>query len=290
MIKNILKNSLHVLREDTRDFNLGAVFKQIDIKDVPDKDFIVAQPLIIKCQPDGDDECSAYAVTSVSEDQEGVELLPQYQFLKTKEISGNTEEWGANLRDACKSAVKFGSLPVRGFEDLKNFSRVRIFKEKWPSNADAVAELYKKASFFSVTGRYDVFDNIRTALWQNRNEKRSIVTGALFRSEWLEANYGVVPKDYGNDGFGHAFKIFGQAWIAGELHLIAQLSQGERVGNKGIFYFPREVVNKEIGKYGVFMFKDISKEEAQFYIENHLLIGNTLLEKLWSLIKKIFTK
>ena len=279
------KNSLKPLPRDPRDFNLGAVFPQIDIKDVPITDFMVSQPISIKDQGESD-LCSAYAVTSVSEDQEGKELLPQFQFLKTKQISGDVEEWGANLRDACKSAVKFGSLPIDGFENIRGLSRSQIFNPiMWPVGVDQVAEIHKKETYFAVTGKYDVFDNIRVALWQHKDKKCSIVTGTLFRSEWLEALGGVIPSDYGDNGFGHAFKIFGQKNIGGELYLVAQLSQGMGVGDRGLFYFSRKVTNKEIGSYGVFMFKDMSREDAEFYMNSK---NKPLPKKFWEFIISLF--
>lgn len=257
--------SLRELPQDDRDFALGAIFPQINIEDVPLTDFVVAIPKVIKNQGNTD-LCSGYAVTAVSEDQEGVELLPEYQFYKTKKISGDMESWGADLRDACKSVVRYGSLPVQGHENIKGISRSRVVSdETWEDSMDGVANFYKKETYFSITGKYDTFDNIRLALWQHRNNKNSVVTGAKWRSEWLGAKDGILPEQYGNNGFGHAFKIFGQKNIGGNLYLVAQLSQGEDVGDKGIFYLPRSLVNREIGKYGIYMLTDISKEDAKFY-------------------------
>jgi hypothetical protein len=291
MIKHLPKNSLHILKKDPRDFKLGAVFKQIKLESVPNTDFRTNDTFYVKDQGE-DDLCSAYAVTAVSEDQEGEELLPEYQFLKTKLLSGDIEEWGADLRDACKSAVKFGSLPVRGFIQFRKIARNLIFIiENWPSSADEVAKIHKKSTFFSVLdGKYDTFDNIRCALWQHRDNKNSIVTGILWRPEWIDAPNGVIPKENRDVGFGHAMKIFGQKNIDGELYLEAQLSQGAYVGNGGLFYFPREVVNKEIGKYGAFMFNDISREEAEFYMQNKMPLENNFIKLVWSFIKKIFSK
>lgn len=284
-------NSLHILKEDNRDFKLGAVFKQINIKDVPNTDFVVSDILFKKDQGEND-LCSAHAVTAVSEDQEYQELLPEYQFLKTKELSGDPESWGADLRDACKSAVKFGSLPVNGFEQFKNIERSKIFiKEEWPLNIDEIAKVHKKSTFFSVLdGKYDTFDNIRSALWQHKIDKNSIVTGILWRPEWIDAPGGIIPEENREVGFGHAMKIFGQKNINGKLYLVAQLSQGEMVGDKGLFYFSRKVVNKEIGKYGAFMFNDISREEAEFYMQNKMPLENNFIKLIWSFIKKIFSK
>lgn len=146
---------------------------------------------------------------------------------------------------------------------------------------DKLAAIHKKETFFAVSGKYDTFDNIRVALWQHRQKKSTIVTGTLFRNEWFSSKSGIIPMGYGSDGVPHAFKIFGQKVIDGKLYLVAQLSQGVEYGDNGLFYFPREVVNKEIGKYGIFMFKDISREEAE-----KILKGNK--SWLWSLITKIF--
>lgn len=262
------KNSLRELPKDKRDFSLGAVFPQISIHEVPKGDFEVAKPFLIKDQGESD-LCSAYAITSVSEDQEGVELLPEFQFYKTKELTGDPEEWGADLRVACKSAVKFGSLPYKGFEQIKGIKRTEIFNKEFLSyRMEVVARVYRKETFFTVSGEYDVFDNIRTALWQHRAKKCTIVTGALWRHEWTESPRGIIPKLYSDTGFGHAFKIFGQKVLDGELYLMAQLSQGERYGDNGVYYFPREVVNKEIGRYGIFMFNDISREDAEKALKN----------------------
>ncbi len=288
MTKIPLKNSLHPLPKDPRDFALGAVFGQMKIEEIPQVAFFVSEPLVIKDQGETD-ECSAYALTAVSEDQEGMELMPEYQFFKTKQLDGEPEEWGADLRIACKSAVKFGSLPLSGFELNKGLTRSQLLKpEQWPSHADDVAKLHKKETFFTVTGRYDMFDNIRVALYQNRDEKCSVITGAKFRTEWLDAPNGVISEQYGDEGFGHAFKIYGQKVIGGKMYLVAQLSQGAMVGDGGKFYLPRAVVNKEIGPYGVFMFKDMPREEAEFYIQNKVVVSTSVWKTLWSIISNFF--
>lgn len=285
------KNALSKLPKDSRDFNLGAVFPQISLSELPSDDFIIAEPILIKDQKDSD-LCSAYAVTAVSEDQEGEELLPEYQFFQTKQISGAPDEWGANLRDACKSAVKFGSLPLKNgvteFSALKGISRTKLLKsETWSDLARQIALFHKKETYFNVDGKYDTFDNIRTRLWQHRDKKCSIVTGVLWRNEWIDAPRGIIPVTYGADGFGHAFKIFGQKVIDGEVYLVAQLSQGKNVGDNGLFYFNREVTNKEIGEYGIYMFTDMSREDAENIIKNK---GNSLFIQLWSFLANLFSK
>jgi len=284
------EKSLQPLPKDPRDFPLGAVFPQINLHEVPAEDFVVATPLLIKDQGETD-FCSAYALTSVSEDQEGEELLPEYQFYRTKQIAGNPDEWGANLRDACKSATKYGSLPLNGFLICKGLTRSKLLiPEQWPAHADDVAIVHKKETYFEVEGRYDTFDNIRTALWQHHADKCSVLTGCLWRTEWLDASDGIIGENYGDNGFGHAFKIFGQKTIKGKMYLMAQLSQGDAVGDGGIFYLSREIVNKEIGDFGIYMFKDISKEDAQYYLENKITEKSNFFDWLKTLFNNLFGK
>lgn len=284
----ITNEGLKELPADGRDFPLGGVFGDINIDEVPKDDFIVAQPRVIKDQGDSD-LCSAYAVTSVSEDQEDFTLLPEYQFYSTKRITGNLEEWGADLRSACKSAVRYGSI-LSGMSDMGGKPRSFILDAaNWPKNIDERAGNCKKSTFFSVTGKYDLFDNIRGALWCHRTEKCTIVTGACWKQAWITAENGIIP-DVTGDGFGHAFKIFGQKRIGDELYLMAQLSNGTQVGDGGIFYFSRAIANKELGKYGLFMFKDITKEEAEYYLNKPYTLGAPWYKKIWALINSLFYK
>lgn len=52
-----------------------------------------------------------------------MELEPGYSFAASKEISGDPDSWGQNLRDACKAHIKYGGLPapntIEGTEEEK---------------------------------------------------------------------------------------------------------------------------------------------------------------------------
>ncbi len=284
-----VENGLHPLSEDVRDFSLAGVFDQIDVKEIPLENFVVAHPLAIKDQG-ATDYCSAFAVTETSEDQEEIELLPQYQFFKTKVLMNDFESWGANLRSACKSAAKFGSLPVKNHEHYLKLSRSQILDPvSWPEELDKEAKQYKKETFFKVDGRYDTFDNIRCAMWQHRTEKRSIIVGAVWRDEWTAASDGIVPEGEFEGGYGHAFKIFGQRIINGQPYLIAQLSNGTWIGDGGQFYFPRSVANREFTPYGQFMFKDISRETAEFYLSNPVTTQSPWYKRIGHFLKHLIS-
>lgn len=288
---HITHGGLKPKTEDGRDFPLGGVYGHIDIKDVPNTDFIVVRPFAIKDQGDSD-LCSSFAVTSVSEDQEGVELSPEYQFFCTKRITGEPEEWGADLRSACKSAVKYGSVAANDFPEMKGRPRDYILDSKnWRYGADMMARRYKKETYFEVTGnrQYDLFDKIRCALWQHKEDRSTIVTGACWRTAWITAPNAIIKPDDG-DGFGHAFKIFGQKVINGELYLVAQLSNGVEVGDQGLYYFSREVANKELGEYGLYMFKDMPREEAEDYLSKPYIVSTPWYQRIFLLITNLFKK
>lgn len=285
-IIDISGGGLKKLPIDKRDFSLAGLYVQCNLNDVPGN-FIVNEPLFWKDQKDTD-FCSAFAVTEVSEDQEGEELIPEYQYFKTKILMGDLESWGADLRTACKVPVKFGSLPKKGSEKYIGLTRAEVVDPNtWPKTLDIVAQSYKKDTYFSATdGRYDLFDNLRTHLWQHRAEKCTIVTGTLWRSLWTNCNGGIIPKTQVAGEFGHAFKLYGSKLINGEPYLIAQLSNGADIGDRGKFYFPREVINREFKDFGAFMFKDIPRETAEKYLNSGTKIN--ISKGFWSSIINFF--
>src|SRR3990167_5991989 len=154
-----------------------------------------------------------------------------------------------------KRDVAFGSL--FGLPDLSELPRdyfIPSLEIKNQFNSDlcaafaatAIAEFQDEVLlspyYTFVKGQYDLFDNIRATIWANKEKKQGVITGCLWRSIWTRANDGIIPKfDLDKEGFGHAFVIAGWKEINGETYLIAQLSNGIEVGDKGYFYFPRNV-------------------------------------------------
>lgn len=289
-LKNI-GGGLQKLPSDSRDFKLGALVRFPRLEEIPD-DFLVGSAEIYDDQRDSD-LCTAFTVTRVSSEQEeGKKFSVEYQFGKTKAVAGGDYRvWGANLRDACKSAVKYGSLPRESNpHDLWQKGRDFVANPKnWDVVFDPYSFPFRKKTFFAVQGPYDTFDDIRATLWLYRNEKRQVMAGALWRPEWTGAFRGVIDPNYGKEGFGHAFRIVGCKKIKGELHLICPLSSGTELGEKGVFYFPRAVVNKEFGDYGVYTFQDISREEAEKIMENNRYSFWKFLKDFWVGIKVCFT-
>jgi len=271
---------LNLLKPDKRDFSHAKVFGTIE--ELPMHDFIVAEPIKIKNQFSSD-LCTAFAGCAISEAQEGVELSPEWQFAKIKELEGDYKSWGANLRDAMKSMVKYGSIEQKhapyilvdnpSSDELVSTKygpkteQNRDFianKDNWPFELYINANTHKKQSYFKIdaSGYIDLFNALRASLWQNKDKKREILTGCVWEKEWNNTNEGIIPYDKGTSLFGHAFAFIGQKNIGNELYLVAQLSNGGNFGDKGLFYFPRKVVNRKC-TFGNYMAIDMSPEEAR---------------------------
>lgn len=275
--------------DDPRDFPLGGI-QDNKISDVPLEDFMVSDKLFIKDQG-GSDFCTGYALAAVSEDQEGVELDPAFLFAMIKREMGNIA-WGGDLRTGCKVAQKVGAIEVGQNPD--DFGRKsRDFVANWNNwKLDLLLPLASKRlkkSYFKVGGQYDTFDNLRVALWSNKEAKRSIYTGCTWRPGWMGAKGGVIPSRVVVGGVGHAFKVCGQKIIKGVPHLVVQNSYNTDTGDGGLFYFPREVVNREFN-FGAYMFIDMDPEEARGILEEKGLLVETKDHPFLAWLKRMINK
>jgi hypothetical protein len=287
----LIKDGLLPLPEklggETPDFSRTAVFGTMKAEEIPDHDFMVAPPFAIKDQGE-DDTCSSRATNAASEDQEGVQLEDFFTFYATKVlIMQSPETWGADLRSACLAHVKHGALDLE-YSPFKHYKRKptreeMLSPEIWTEDHMALAYEHRKNSFFAVDGPHDLFDNVRAALWIHRANMRSVVTGARWGASWTAAPGGVIPKDAEKGRSGHAFIFKGQKNIDGVLHLVAQLSNGEEIGDGGMFYFPRGIVNRDF-TFGMYMFEDIPKEEAKDHLYYGTTVNSGLFERLWKIL------
>lgn len=295
-----LKFGLLPLPADNRDFSHDSLFGTYLQDQLTDEDFDVAQPISIKNQRYLD-FCTAFAATSVSEDQEEIPLDPLYQYARACQLRNDYKTWGMDLRQMAKSLTEYGSLPQDKaitsvpLGDYDRNQRDALANwENYPINLDEIAIEHIKRSFVFVDGPHDTFDNIRAALYMHRNEKKSVLAGAYWGLEWQNAPDGIIPKVYTKGNSAHSVKIFGQKKINGEIYLKVQNSYGQEIGDKGIFYFPREVVNKEFAPFGQIMFADIGKDDAKWLIEHKLKFYDSwvikLLKKLIDMLTGINAK
>lgn len=262
----MINTGLKKLAEDRRDYSFHRTFGASGQVVLPASFAICDPPLRIKNQYETD-LCTAEAATEIEEGEKSAAMSAEWFFSKEKQIMGNPQAYGADLRTACKAAQKFGFLPQSDAPfTLDDQTRDFIADWKnWPVELDAIAATNKIAGYFQVEEfAGDLFDSIRQTLYQNQSSRRSILSGSNWYAEWNIGQPGIIPTEYSERVAQHAFKIFGWEEIAGVTYLMVQNSEGTESGNNGILYFPREVVNREF-TFGVFCFSDVP--------ENPVVIG-----------------
>lgn len=277
-------------------YRLGNAFPLPRIQDVPLIDFELDENPIedqtLKADT-LDDMCTAYALTSVLEPQEGVQLDPGYSFAKGKQREGRYDTFGLDLDDIGMTAIKWGALPLSKspFPD-KPRSFVANWKN-WPALYDHYAKEHKQAAMLWVKGPYDTFDNIRASLWLLKNlpeprRRAGIMAGAYWHFETGED--GVVRRYLGGKDVGHAFRIRGQQMVNGVPHLLVQNSYGTGNGFRGLYYFPREIVNQTFAPYGQAIFVDMTSEELEKIEHRFIAILKSFVRLLTGQLEDITPK
>lgn len=276
---------LRELPRDDRDLVMGEVFRLPRPEELPDN-FMVGEPFKIKDQGNSD-YCTAFAATSASELQEGVELSPEWHFAASKAISGDIDAWGQNLRDAVKVLTKYGSIlqseaPYRlGDPNIRD-----LFM--WDSSLEDSAKVHKKQSYFRADkGSNSVFDNIRATIY---GRKTAVITGSLWYSNWLSSIKGLITKSE-SPLMGHAYTILGwKTLVEGakpKKFLVVQNSYGGSVGDKGLFYISEDVVNNEF-TYGAFGIEDLPPDVAKRIQEGDYYYDDLIFTRIWIAIKNWF--
>lgn len=282
--ENIKMNTgLQPTPEDKRDLQLGAFFRLPNVEDLPES--FAYEPFKIKDQKFSD-FCSAFAVTAASELQEGVELNPLFSFAASKQITQDPESWGQNLRDAIKAHTKYGCVeeaesPFK-LEDINEHYEDKRTLESWPEDTILKAQKHIKKSYWKITGQYDHFDNIRSAMWRFREEKRAVIFGVEFG--WNPKDMVLSTQNHNpKKASGHAMTFLG--WES-EDYLYVQQSYGDKIGQGGILLMDRDAVNTLTEKYGAYMLIDMDPEDAKYYTENNIKEGDSWIVELIKVIKK----
>jgi hypothetical protein len=275
-----MKKGLRNLDHDERDFNLGAISPVV--KDIP-REFLVTGAETLKVKDQGNtDYCSAYACTSASELQEGVELNPEYHFAKSKQLQGEFKSWGCDLRTACKVSKKIGDIEQTAFEQVDKSKNLRDWNN-WKSYFDMFARKHRKQSFFRVDlGFGDKFEMIKSAMYQY---DLAIISGIEWKPSYTFNETGELQKyekgiirPSNRSGFGHAILIIGVKIIEGKEYLIIHNSIGDIHGNDGRWYLPREMVNEL--RFGNFVMPDISEEDAKYMLKRNIQINDDWVTRI----------
>lgn len=261
--------------EDPRDFSLGGYDPLPQLDELPSE---FRLPFIVKNQG-STDWCSAYASCAASEVQENTELEPGYSFAASKDLTGDPESWGQNLRSACDAHRKYGALAIKDFHaDVSGDKRLfDTWKSYYP-----VAQNHKKKSYFKITGPYSDFDNIRAALFKY---KTPIVIGIQFGYN-LKDKYLRQPKE----GFGHALAIIGfTTYDDGEPVLIVGNSYGKEAGDNGVHYIHKDVINHWAPLYGAYTFIDADPEVVKHNALYNIHASDNWIVQLWKTLTTFLT-
>jgi hypothetical protein len=229
--------------------------------------------------------CTAYASTSASEYQEGIELSEEYTTAKEGEIQGTPIFNGTDPRTALTSGVKYGYLP-------KEQSPMNFFRDGWeqpafwmnyPAVLDGQAITHRKDSYYSVTKTYQ---GIKEALFQAKNENGVVIICGRWFAEWNNPIGGIVPTPASPNITLHAYIAYDWVMCAdGVERLKCQLSQGASFGDGGVLYLSPACITATFGNAwagtGAFIFRDDTgqtnqAEEIAFYRQLIGLLQNIL--------------
>lgn len=236
---------LRELPKDSNDISFGAI--TVLPKDLPES--FSLPYLTVKNQGDTD-YCSQYASCLASEYQEGVELIPEVTFAYSKK--DNPNDWGADLRSACKAQQKFGAVDVDSF-DINTIpkDKQRFFTEYPPELAQNALTHAKKTYV-----RLYSFDDIVGALYK---EKRAVLLGVIW--SWRLGTYTI--ETYTDAGFGHAVCAIGWRTVDGVRFLEIQNSYGIGAGKDGKHLIREDIINHFVERFGAFCFIDMDVEQAK---------------------------
>lgn len=254
-----IKQGLRPLPKDKLDFIYSQKFGAIPPPDFP---FMVGEPLNLEKQGP-DDTCGAHMVCRARGLQEKTELSPAYQFMLIKELEGDPNSWGSDLRTIAKSALK-GSLETNESPfTIRDKGRDFIVNpQNWEQTPmgirfelDMRAKKHKAQSYFFLNSRgyQDIFDACRSAMYQHRAYNRAIGAGLMWCPEWDNKE---IVKEYGTPIVAHAILLAGQDIIEKQPYIVVQNSDNR------LIKFSREVINQGL-KYGAVMWIDENADQMK---------------------------
>lgn len=264
-------NGLLPTTPDEEDFLLGALYDLPDPKTLPE-DFDLED---FPAQNQGlTGFCSGYGTAGMSSLQEGKVKHPTYAYALGQLI--NKTEWGQQSRPAMKAHVTYGDIDLADAPDMTPQHHDEAFLrdiKNWPPELLEKAKEGKKQSFFRVTGPYDAFDNIRGAIYYFREKRRAASAGII----WKWRMQDIFLPGANKDGTGHFTYYRGWKTVNGVPYLILRNSAGPEAGQNGDHLVGREEVNFYVKIFESFMFVDISKEDAKYYLSNGISPENSAI-------------
>lgn len=272
------QNGLLPLPPDDRDFVLGAVLELPALDTLP-ASYRVPEMFGIKDQKDSD-FCTQFALCAISQEQELVELSPEWAFAMSKDLEGDYTTYGQDLRTACRVHVKYGALAVKDSPySLENKSPDFLRNpEVWPVELMELAKPHQKKTYFIVLGPHDAFDNIRASMYALRD---GVAIGVTWGWPLTQTH---IDEPAPNGG-GHAVKVVG--WDND--YLIIKQSYGLDAGQDGYVYMSRKVINANVDRYGAFMLTDMPRDKVEKILSGDPAVTQ-LFAELIDVLKRLFAR
>lgn len=201
--------------------------------------------------------CTGYGTAVNGGYIHGVRFHPDWQAAKIGQLQGESVDiGGGDPNAAMRSQRDCGYLPLilDTIHSLESNTIENTGMQSFDPDHDYAAKEFRVAGFVSVDGPLDIFDDIRSALYQAYDSATHSGATVQAFGKWYTVWYphsGIIPTAYNTGSFGYHHWLFVDfCSINGVPYLVAHNSGGDGIGDKGYFYFPREVVNREFGVWG----------------------------------------
>jgi hypothetical protein len=190
-------------------------------------ELLFLSPILNQNDSGPDNDCTAFASVACRTNVTHVQYDPAEQWLY-ETMEGATDA-GTDLETALKTGKQMGFCPLGG-----KIAQDRAQAYLWVTPHDGL----------------DMFDSIKTAVQQ---AQRPILAGVNWMQDW---DFTPVIQSQGYTPLGgHCIKIAG--WDRAHPNCLAiQNSWGDSMGDHGVWYFSRAVVNKVFGSYGIGYWSD----------------------------------
>ena len=220
-----------------------------------------------------DDTCASEAFGNLLSHVNNQKIDALYAWTLARSNNGYAvSDWGCDLKALALATVK-GGAPLYPHSQYHSDGERETYADitKWDLKDQQPKAIVNKAGSAvevqTINGA-DYFDSIKMTLHKLQSP---VAIGV--RWNWM-ADKALIETPQ-ETGFGHALLVVG--WT--EDRLVVLNSWGQSVGDKGYFYFSRDVINHDIAIFGAWTLIDETPEKVRWYLDNGIYLndGNWLL-------------
>lgn len=262
-LKPLKRKSLKELFQGKTDYSHHKTFGATPVDQLPDEYLLVSTIL----DQGTTNECTAFASCAIQESQHGIQFDPQWFFEQEGVVNGSVSPDGYDMRVTMDTGVKIGFKPLAG----------------------GSPEYYKEGGYYSLIPGFfssvDLFDSIRQAMWQAKDEKKCANLGVLWMNDWIPTTIIDSNTPRTSPLSLHAIKCAGWTTRSGIPYLVIQNSWGAGRGEGGLYLFSRDQINKWF-REGAYIWRT-PQEQVDIQRENAILV---LLRQVLILISNLISQ